>query len=394
MSLRVLLKLLPVIFILTACSKEPSLSNQPRGSVVSVQEVGWLSAQDVATRVEVYDVTTIAEHNLKYFVVDYSSVHQGEPVDTRGLLILPEGVDTMDLMVYTHGTLIPIGIDRIDNQLASNYRGAQTDFFEIRNICLPIASGGFAVFVPDYIGFTNSSHKEHPYIYYPELFQSIIDGARAAKGVIGNLGFVQDNRLFLAGWSQGAGASLATHKIIERDHSDEFEVVASSGLAGPYNFTRFINFVFENQNEDFEYLNIYSWGVYCVNKFSGIKRPTDQLFSYPVYDQMSALLVPSKRPSEIFNMFFINRIVNEQDQIMVSIIADNSTHNNWIPQGKAFFHHGESDPIVPYFNSEDAYNGLSNLGGDVTLYSYPNGDHFSEVGNFMSRTFNDFNELK
>jgi acetyl esterase/lipase len=104
--------------------------------------------------------------------------------------------------------------------------------------------------------------------------------------------------------------------------------------------------------------------------------------------------VPSKRPSEIFNMFFINRIVNEQDQIMVSIIADNSTHNNWIPQGKAFFHHGESDPIVPYFNSEDAYNGLSNLGGDVTLYSYPNGDHFSEVGNFMSRTFNDFNELK
>jgi hypothetical protein len=383
-----------LVITLISCKKEQSLAEMPRGAITDFEEVGFLTRDQIIDGTEETDATLIANHDVRYFVVNYRSDYMGEPVNTRGLLLVPTDVDTMILINYTHGTLIPLGINLIEKQLPSNFRGQTDGFYELNNLCLPMASNGFAVFMPDYIGFSNSDNKEHPYVYYPELFKCIIDGIRAAKQSIANLNFAQDNRVFLTGWSQGAGACVSAHKYIERDYSNEFEVVASSGLAGPYNSTEFINFVFQNQEDTYKYLNIYSWAVYSINKFSGIKRPTDQLFIYPVYDQISAILVPSKKPENVFNMFFMNRIVNGLDTEMVNAIANNSYHNNWVPQSKVFLHHGDADEIVPYFNSLDAYNELTALGGDVTLYTYPDGSHSSEVNNYLTNTVIDFNLLK
>jgi acetyl esterase/lipase len=131
-----------------------------------------------------------------------------------------------------------------------------------------------------------------------------------------------------------------------------------------------------------------------VNKFSNIKRPSDQLWSYPVFDQTSAFNPPSKEPAKIFNNFFLSKIVDGSDVQMVNIIKQNSFHENWHPLGKVFLHHGDADEIVPYFNSVDAYNGLTAAGGDVTLYSYPGGGHDTELNNYVTKTLTDFNELK
>jgi dienelactone hydrolase len=112
---------------------------------------------------------------------------------------------------------------------------------ETRNIALGWASAGFAVFVPDYIGFGITSDKEHPYLAYDELFKSNVDGLLAVKQFLSQQDITYDNRLFLAGWSQGAGACLSAHKFIQEQYASEFTVTASSSLAGPYNFRHFID---------------------------------------------------------------------------------------------------------------------------------------------------------
>jgi len=382
------------LLIISACEKNEQLPVASRGEIISSFEAGSLNKNEVIARVDELDASTIAQYNVKYYSIDYRSIYMGEPVNTRGMLFLPEGVDSMVLINYTHGTLFPLNIDVVINNLPSNYRGESTQFIDARNFGLSLASNGFAVFMPDYIGFTNSTDKEHPYIYYPELFNAILDGIRAAKNFIASQGFNQDKRVFLSGWSQGAGASLASHKFIESMHSDEFTVVASSGLAGPYNCEKFLNFVFENKAETFEYLNIYSWAVYSMNKFSKLKRPTDQLFTYPVYDQMSAILVPSKIPEQVLNNYFMKRITDKTDVEMVALIKSNSFHENWLPLGKVIFHHGDADNIVPYFNSVDAKAGLSAAGAEVVFYSYPGGGHMDRVGIFITNTITEFNQLK
>lgn len=387
-----------LVFILlfaVGCELTPKeLASIPRGSLIELKEAGKLTTGEIIERVEDFNASEIALNNVTYYTVSYATQYLGESVEAFGLLLIPDGVTTPPLINYTHGTLFPLEVELVINNIPSNYRGQKNDFVEVRNISLALASNGYAVFMPDYIGYGKSRDYEHPYVYYPELFNSILDGIRAARNALEEKGFVPEKKFFLAGWSQGAGASLSTHKFLEKDYSTEFEVVASSNLAGPYNFYDFVNFVFVNRTKEAEYIGLYTWTVYAVNKFSTLKRPTDQLFSFPVFSQISALLAPSKIPQKVFNTFFLDRIVSGKDVEMINVLKDNSTHDNWSPSGKVFLHHGDADRIVPYFNSVDAFTGLTGKGGDIKLYSYPNGDHDTEVGNFVLNTITDFNALK
>ncbi|MBL7939211.1 MAG: prolyl oligopeptidase family serine peptidase [Flavobacteriales bacterium] len=386
--------LFPALLLLSSCTKEEdALPFKERGTIIATSEVGSLSKDEVVQRVTELDAGPFSTYGVRYHVITYRSDYQGEGVDTKGLLILPVGVDSVPLIACFHGTQLPLDVPATNNQIPSEYRGQadEDQFTMIRNMGLFWASAGYAVFMPDYVGFTSTSEKEHPYLYYPELFKANIDGLLAARSYLTQLGHPDDNRLFLSGWSQGGGACLSAHRFIQEQYSDRFTVVASSGLAGPYNVLRTIRSIFEAPGEENEGLGIYSWGVYSMNKFSNVKRPTDQMWSYPVYDQISSVLTPSHKPEEVFIDYFLTGVTSGSDPQMVNLLKENSFFEGWTPVGKVFLHHGDSDQLVPYFNSVDAYNGLTAAGGDVQLYTYPGGDHATELGNFSRTTLVDFN---
>jgi acetyl esterase/lipase len=256
------------------------------------------------------------------------------------------------------------------------------------------ASAGYCVFMPDYVGFGNTKETEHPYLWYPEMFISNIDGLIAAKKFIADNSMKYDNRLFLTGWSQGGGACLSAHKYIQEDYSNQFSIVASSGLAGPYHFNRFVDDLLSKKDEELNISNIFSWCMYSINKYSGEPRSTDRLFAYPVYDQYSAIFPPSKKPSEIFNGYFLSKIIDKSDTKFRALIDKNTFSGGWKPVGKVFLHHGDADDVVYYYNSVDAKDGITAAGGDATLYTYPGGGHGTELGNYIRNTITDFNNLK
>ena len=392
------LQILPLFLflLLAACGKDtpPLAPGKQRGDLIDAGPEGLLSKEKLSAYITELAIGANAKYDVKYRYITYRTEYNGRPTDTRGLLLMPDGLDTAYLVAYLHGTHVPLKAAGPEKQTPSNYKGEGDNFLELRNVGLSLATAGYTVFLPDYIGYGITEGMEHPYIYYPELFKQNIDGLLAPKKYLNANGYYYDNRLFISGWSQGAGACLSAHKYIQEQYPAEFTVLASSGLAGPYNFRAFLQDLFNRKDQEIKYVSIYSWGVYTVNKFSGIKRPTDQLWSYPVYDQASALITPSLRPDKIFNNFFIARILDGTDTQMTAAIAGNSYHQGWQPVGKVFLHHGDADEIVPYFNSEDAKAGLTAAGGDVTLYTYPGGSHDSELDKYVLKTIDDFNALK
>lgn len=383
-----------VLSVLVSCGKKDLFETKERGDLIEFSALGTLSKNEVVQAVTEFSVQDLVQYDVSYYSLTYSTVYDGKPIASRSLMLLPNGADSVVFTAYLHGTHVPLKVAGSEKQTPSNYRGGHENFLEVRDIALVLASAGYAVFMPDYIGYGITQDKEHPYVYYPEVFKSNIDGLLAAKDFMGQKGFPADNRLFITGWSQGAGACLSAHRYIQESYASDFTVVASSGLAGPYNFTAFLNDLFQKRDQEVAIIPIYSWGVYTVNKFSSAKRPTDQFWSYPVFDQTSSLSTPSTIPNKVFNNFFMAKIIDGSDAEMVNIIAANSFHQGWTPVGKVFLHHGDADEIVPYFNSVDAYNGLTAAGGDVTFYSYPGGKHDSEVENYVRKTISDFNALK
>lgn len=377
-----------------SCQKEPAPGVLDRGFIIASEQVAENTAQDVINNVNDFDIAAFAQYDVTYHVITYTSDYKGELKNTRGLLILPKGIDTVDLIGYFHGTHIPLDVNNVDGNTPSLYRGGGEAFIEARGVGSPWASAGFAVFMPDYFGYDLTEDLEHPFVYYPELFKANIDGLKAAKQYLNENGFVYDNDLFLTGWSQGGGAALSAHRYIQEQYNDEFNLIATSGFAGPYNFFGFVLRVLAQKNQSFERLGLYSWAVYAVNKFSDLERPTDQIWSYPVYDQMSAANVPNTVPAKVINTFFLKAMVEETDTAMINRLAANSFHNGWTPQGKVFLHHGDADDVVPYFNSQDAFTGLEAEGADIQLYTYPGGDHGSVLEEYVINTINDFKNLQ
>ena len=384
------------IFLFTSCKKDSSIDadNYNRGNLIDAVEKGSLSKSEIVKRITELDASALAQYEVTYEQVTYRTQYMGKPINSRGLLMLPTGAPKVYLLMYCHGTELPSVRLNVEKITPSLYDGDTENFGDVRNMGLTWASAGYAVFIPDYIGFGLTLGKDHPYVYYPEMFVSDIDGLLAVKERLLQHGLSYDNRLFLAGWSQGAGAAISTHKYIQENYASDFTVVASSGLAGPYNFKRFAESFLTRKHEEFDALPIFSWGLYSMNKFSNLKRPTDQLYTYPVYDQFSSILAPSKKPAEVFSEYFLNKWADGSDIALIQTLEANSFNEGWKPVGKVFLHHGDSDSLVPAYNTDDTFNGLTAAGGDIKKYIYPGGTHLNKLGDFIANTLTDFNALK
>ncbi len=384
-----------IALILVACEEETTtLPPADRGELISVELRGTLTPAEIEARIDEFPSAGYAQSGVTYYSITYRTIYAGEPIDSRGLLIVPDGTDTVDLLMYCHGTQLPSETLGANDVTPSTYAGSTETHLDVRNMGLGWATKGFVVFMPDYIGFGATLGQDHPYVYYPEMFLSNIDGLLAVKEYLAEEGYAYDNQLFLTGWSQGGGASLSTHRFIQEQYADEFTVAASSNLAGPHHFERFHNDILSRGEEEIDVLPIISWAIYSVNKFSDLRRPTDQMYTYPVFDQMSSIFTPSKKPAEVFKPYFIEQVLDGTDTDYVDVLRANSFHANWQPTGKVFLHHGDADDIVPYYNSTDALAGLQAAGGDVVLYTYAGGKHDTDLGPFIQTTLTDFNPIR
>ena len=382
------------VVLLLSCSDGILIDSAiDRGNYSEIELIGEHTVEDIIADVSVVDAGQLAIYDVSYYRVVYRTEYMGRGIDASGLLLIPKNVEDCRLIGYFHGTQIPISLAGVNKQIPSYFRGERSDFIEVRNIGLCWASAGYAVFMPDYIGYGVSKRVEHPYNYYPEMFISNIDGLLAVKSFLSEQGYSSSNKLFLAGWSQGAGASLSAHKYIEEGYADKFTVMASSNVAGPYNFIGFMDDIVEKQNVATDIVNILSWSAYALNKYSGLYIPADQIFAYPVYDQISALNTPSKKPADVFSSLFLSRLSASDEDSFRKVALANSFHTGWNPKGAVFLHHCGGDKVVPVFNTEDTYRGLKRSNMTIQTYIVNGGTHYT-LDSFVYRTVTDFNGIK
>lgn len=382
--------LLFVLLLLVGCSEQNAPApTSHRGQILKKELVKTLSISDIEALVG----DSIDKSYLKYPVncyrVFYSSVYEGDSITTAGLVLLPNDTLTADrsMCLYLHGTNWPIDKLAAQQKIPSNYfNNPRQSGGEVVTCGLPLASSGLAVMMPDYIGYGITADREHPFIYYPELRHANIDGLRALKNFLGR-GGKQD--VWLAGWSQGGGAALSLHYYIQTYDSDEFTVQSSSCLAGPYNFEGQLTTILKNKEMAPPPTPLCTWSVYVLNRFA-VHRNPDQIFTFTVTDQVSAMMNFVGNIWDCFRPYFVQGLLNGEDLEWIQASKKNSFHDGWKPVGKVYLHHGTADNIVPYFNTRDAEAGLSAAGGDVTLYAYIGKSHFDVTPLYINNTLKDW----
>ena len=392
-----MLSLLLVFF--SSCRKDghgETVTNPPsnaRGYLVQYTHTGVQKANKIhRINSEYGDVSAYTSYDLNIYSIVYNSVVANNAVQVSGLVLVPQDFSgDLDVIQYHHGTIMP---SDANTETPSYYEGGSQDMYEVSFIGATMTSNGYVVSFPDYVGYGESAALEHPYTMHNELAEVSVDMLRATRQLLAELSVGFTNNVFCAGWSEGGGAGLATHKQLQEVYANEFNVVGTSVLAGPYDYKGFMLDIFSNANQSYDALSIYNWAAYSLNMYEdGLNRSANDIWSYSVNSQQAAIEVPSFRPAGIFNEGFRTGIVNGTDAAMETAMQNNDLIQGWTPKGALYFHSGTNDLIVPHYNSTNAHNHFNSIGVNSTLYEYPGGDHYTPAFDYLTTTLNDFNAL-
>ena len=307
-----------------------------------------------------YDVVM---YKLKYNTID----PYGNETIASGVIAYPiNNMQAFPIISWQHGTEV-----KRDN--VTSLRG-----FNLLNFVL--TGSGYIFVEPDYLGLGDSEIL-HPYCLKEPSAWTTIDLIRAAQEFIYISNQVEsNNEVILFGYSEGGYVTMAAHKFIEDNQIDEFNLISSFPMAGPYDLSGTmadLMLLQESYGEPFylpyvlvPYINYYDMGSlydFFLPEFAS-------LFEYLFDGNYSGGYINSIMPDipiEVLLPEVINEFTYDLNHPLRIHLAENDLYD-WTPQADMHLFHGLGDELIPYQNSQIAYDYFTNNGStNINLYLAP-----------------------
>ena len=301
------------------------------------------------------------EYGIFVYKITYNTTFEGEPKLASGLVCVPIGLGPFPVMSYQNGT----------NTLHSNAPSVNPDY-ELYLLLEFVASTGFVISIPDYLGFGETDDMFHPYLHKESTVQAVLDMLKAVKELTSNyLDIELNNDLYIAGYSQGGWATMQVQKAIEEEHFDKFNLKASACGAGPYDLNYINEYVTGLTTYPMPYFLGYMYNSYI--NLGGIITPIDQVFQEPYAGKILTLYDGSKSGEEInaeltttvADLFTTDYLTNfktdSKYSSVISMLNENSI-TAWETEIPTLIIHGMEDDFVPTKVSTDIYQSFLSLG--------------------------------
>jgi len=323
--------------------------------------------------------------NLKYGVevykITYKTKFKDKEIIASGLVSVPQTSGTYPIISYQNGT----------NTLHSNAPSVNPDD-QLYQMLEFVASTGFIVSVPDYLGFGSSANMFHPYYDKKSTNESTTDMLWAVRELANNyLVALPKNDLYIMGYSQGGWATMQLQKHIEENYSSELKLKASACGAGGYD-VRYINDYILAQTE---YPMPYYIG-YIINsyaKLGDVTNPATDIFKSPYSERVLTLYNGTKSGDEInaqlttkiADLFTTEYRTGVNTNVKYASVVNSLSKNTisaWKTNIPTMILHGTADTYVPYQGSENIYNDFLAKGvpkSTVTLVPFPGLGHSSAI---------------
>lgn len=384
------------------------------GQLISYTKVGYffpaeiIDAANTLANQEVLEnealgtvIDTYLNYPVDFYEVVYLTEEDGELIEVSGLAIVPIRYgQKWPILSYQHGTILP----ELAHTCPSNFH--HFDFnnpfkssFEVSLIGAVAASHGYVVAMPDYIGFGVSADRPANYTYTPSLASVSRDMLRAVDALAWEEDIPLNGELFLAGYSEGAGATMALHRMLEKDPHQEFVVTAQSSGAGFFNYSRMCREFAVSTHESLA-APLYLWSCFTLNReHPALGYPQKELFRHKYRNIPKSLFswrvmrMGAKTAENLLHPKFRSSLVDGSDPNWQEAARAND-HYDWRAKAPVFLHHGGKDLVLPAFHSQDAYEHMTARGSDVKLTVYPEDSHFSLIDNFLFATLNEFDAIR
>ncbi|RTQ53690.1 alpha/beta fold hydrolase [Hymenobacter gummosus] len=346
--------------------------------------IGEYTPQQLATHVSgIPFAAALIRYPIRVYKLTYSTKNtDGQTVTASGALIVPTvpAGQALPLLSYQHGTISPT-----DERKAPSYYSSGSEIYSAVSV---LASTGYVVSAPDYIGYGAAKALPHPYEHAASLASTSLDMLRAAKEFCQQEQKALNAKTFLLGYSEGGYATLALHRLIETDVSSGFTVTASAPGAGAYHKSAFASYIM-NSTQPLNFLSSYVWVLDTYNRVYGLNRPASYYYNEPYATQLTAnpLSPVPTSAAALFTPALRTAVLSGTDSQLTKTFRANDIYD-WKPVAPLALFHGTADDYVPFFNSQDAYDAMRARGASqVQLRPIQGGNHFTSATQYTLEAY-------
>ena len=338
------------------------------GQLESAALLGTLAATDIAAALadkeslaqDVVPRFAVTSYRLEYLTTDAD----GRQVRASGLVSVPvkaAGAKS-PVLSYQHGTLFKDAEAPSNNAVASE-------------VAVVLASLGYIVLAPDYVGFGASRGTPHPYLLSAPSAAATIDFLTAARTWRSQANVVDNGQLFMTGYSEGGYVTMAAHRALQAGnspHLQQLRMVVPG--AGPYNVQATLDGLIDIVRQENRVLGA------LINP--GFLRHLGGSAQREVRRALLKELIPGDADTQIDALFldnFLSDDVSETERV--------SNVHNWRPQVPVYLYHGRGDRTVPYASATSTLSAMQAQGAGelVNLTDCPAtpSGHLDSVAPFM-----------
>lgn len=301
-----------------------------------------------------------------YEVFYYSTYPDGSKVKVSGWALVPQSGGKMSLISYNHGTQLK----------TANMKTPGEIFF-----CLWYAADGYAVLMTDYIGL-GKGEKMHLYQHANSEAEASLDLIRAFRDMAPKIKAELNTQLFVAGYSQGGHAAMATTRMMQEQFPDEFPVTASAPMSGAYDMAgKQQEVVFKEYKYPFylPYLIVSyqeAYHFYDGNILEVFKPPYDTIVKKAMYELAYSTrefndLLP-KVPKDMLTDEFLKGFLEDSTFAFTKVLKENGTCE-WKPNCPMKLFYSKGDEQVSYTNTISAHDCMCEKGAKkVKLWKVSN----------------------
>lgn len=182
---------------------------------------------------------------------------QAHPVS--GAILIPQGSEPLKgVVLFYHFTVLN------KTNIPSNF--AKDEFKLSKTMASTLASDGYAVVMPDYLGMGSDESAVHPYVIYPEVNAlSGIYMLDLLKKIQPNLKYKLVNNqipLYISGYSEGGAYALWAAKILQDNKgylaTHGYSLIKTVPMEGAYNLSKVtLPFLLDNSASKIEHAPYY-----------------------------------------------------------------------------------------------------------------------------------------
>ena len=328
---------------------------------------------------------TSGPYGVTLYRVVYTLLDHNDQLDTvSGLFAAPiDPAFESSLVIYNHGTT------QEKSDVPSNLRAGMSE-------SVGFASNGFVTAAPDYVGMGDMTGF-HPYVHAETEALAGLYFIDIAYEIMGDLNISARGELFIAGYSQGAHASMALQKMIETEFSGDIAVTACAHGSGPYSIGEVMR---ELIIADETYLPVGFVPYFIIGyqeAYGDLYTDLEEIFK-PTYIPMIELFVAGDLdltelstqmaltiflqtgavfPKAMLQDSIVDRLIlNDDNDRLIQYLRENNTYN-FQASIPTRLYYCEADDIVPFENSILADSVMQLLGAsDLELvHVNPNSGH-------------------